>query len=146
VVNGVTAALPLLPGGEVGLPLLLGVLAAYHLGIGLVSVASGRWTAVVTQRLYGLHLAADPALRHATRMLGLYALALGTLLAAAAVAPREHRLVIAVLAGLQLARAVARVAGRRRLAETFGVQPRANAAGAGLLVLEAALLVAWLPG
>ena len=124
---------------------LLALLAGYHLAIGVVSVASLRATARVVGALYGLSVAETPALRYAVRMLGLYALALGALLALAARAPATHRDVIAVVAGLQLARAACRLLLRRELAAAFQLPARRNAINAALLVAEAAVLVACFP-
>jgi hypothetical protein len=130
------------------LPILrtvLVVLATYHLGIGVLSVASLRVTARVTARLYGLSVAESAPLRYAVRMLGLYALALGTLLSLAALAPATHRDVISVVAGLQLARAVCRLLLHNELATAFKLPLRRNVFNAVLLVGEAALLFVCLP-
>lgn len=126
---------------------VLALLAAYHLGIGLLSVSSLGATGRVAGALYGVALGADPdpRFRHAVRMLGLYALALGTLLALAARDPLTHRDVIAVVAALQLARAAGRLLWRETLATAFGVPPRRNAVNAALLVAEAAALAAAFP-
>lgn len=127
---------------------VLALLAAYHLAIGAASVASFGATARLTRSLYGATLgdaAADPRLRYAVRMLGLYALALGTLLALAARDPLAHRPVIAAVAALQSARALCRVAYRRDLAAAFGVPPRRNAVNVALLVAEAAALALAFP-
>lgn len=124
---------------------LLAFLAAYHLGIGLVSVGSLRLTARVTASLYGLSVVESPALGYAVRMLGLYALTLGALLVMAARAPSTHRDVIMVVAGLQLARALCRILFRRELTEAFRVAPQRNVFNASLLIGEALLLVLCLP-
>ena len=129
----------------VALRVVLVVLAVYHLGIGVVSIASLRITARVTGRLYGLTVSENSALRYSVRMLGLYAVALGTLLALAARAPGSHRDVIVVVALLQLARALHRVVLRRELYEGFQVPPRRNAFNAALLVAEATVLLACMP-
>jgi hypothetical protein len=130
---------------DIGLRVVLGLLAAYHLAIGLVSIASHRWTARLTRGLYALSLGEDARFRYAVKMLGLYALAFGALLALAARDPAAHRPVIAALIFLQTARALTRLAFRRLLAEGFGVPPRRNAAHACLLLATAALLAWWFP-
>ena len=124
---------------------MLALLAAYHLGIGVLSVASLGLTARVTARLYGLDMPDTPALRYAARMLGLYALALGVLLALAARAPAQHREVILVVAALQVARALHRVLLRDELGAAFQLPARRNAFSAAVLVAEAVVLVACLP-
>jgi hypothetical protein len=121
------------------------LLGGYHLGIGAVSVLSLRLTARVTAALYGVSVAESAPLRYAVRMLGLYALALGVLLVLAAREPNAHRDVIAVVAGLQMARALCRLLFRRELAAAFQLPMHRNALNAALLVGEAALLVLCYP-
>jgi len=118
----------------------LALLAAYHLAIGLVSVASPAGTRRVARAFYGLALEPGPQVAYAVRMLGLYALALGTLVALAAWRPAEHRATVLVLAALQGARALSRLASARTLAADFGVPPARNRANAALLLAEAAVL------
>jgi hypothetical protein len=131
--------------GSIILRALLAVLAAYHLGIGMLSIASLRLTTTVVKAFYGLSVVDGPGLRYAVRMLGLYAFAVGTLLALAAHAPARHRDVIAVVAGLQVARALCRIVFRRDLGAAFELEPRRNAFNALLLAAEAAILVACFP-
>ena len=125
---------------------MLVLLAAYHLGIGLVSVASQRWTASVAHGMYGLSVVGgDARFQYAMKMLGLYALALGGLLVLAAHDPTANRPVLAALLFLQAARGVSRLTFHRLLADAFGVDPRRNAAHAFLLLATAALLAWWFP-
>ena len=121
---------------------VLALLSAYHLGIGAISVASPRFAARVGGALYAVEAAETPQLRYGLRMLGLYATALGVLLAVAAWNPREHAAIIVVAAALQVSRAVARLVLRRELTEAFHIPPRRNAFNAAVLVAEAATL-AW---
>src|SRR4051812_16642359 len=100
---------------ELALRTILVVLAVYHVAIGAVSVFSFAFTARLTSIFYGLRVNRDPQLAYAVRMLGLYALALGTLLVVAASDPGAHRDVIAVVAGLQLLRGLARIVSARQL-------------------------------
>jgi hypothetical protein len=130
---------------DAGLRVVLGLLAAYHLAIGLISVASHRWTARLTRGLYALSMGEDARFRYAVKMLGLYALALGALLALAARDPAAHRPIVAAITFLQAARGLSRLAFRRLLAEGFGVPPRRNAAHACFLMATAALLAWWFP-
>jgi hypothetical protein len=67
------------------------------------------------------------------------------LLLIAAGAPEAHRDVIAVVAVLQLMRAVSRIVSRRDLAFAFRLSPRRNAFNAALLVVEAAILILCFP-
>jgi hypothetical protein len=130
---------------ELALRGVLGVLAIYHLFIGVVSVGPLRGTARVTRAFYGLAVPDDPRLAYAVRMLGFYACALGVLLLIASGAPEKHRDVIAVVAVLQLMRAVSRIVSRRDLALAFRLSPRRNAFNAVLLVVEAAILILCFP-
>jgi hypothetical protein len=125
---------------HIALHALLGVLATYHLGIGVVSLFSPAATARIARTMYGIAVSENPQLRYAMRMLGLYALALGTLLALAAVNPRANRNVILVVCGLLLARAACRIVLRRELGAAFQVPPRRNGLNAALLVVEAVVL------
>ena len=131
---------------ELLLRLVLGVLAAYHLGIGLASLVSARLTARIMGALYGIGVDESAQMRYAVRMLGLHALALGALLVPAALSPAEHRATVVVVCGLQLARAACRLLLRRELTAAFRVSPRRNALNAALLVAEAAVLAVCLPG
>jgi hypothetical protein len=124
---------------------VLGMLALYHLTIGLLSVFSFRATARFVDALYGIEVAPDPPLRYAVRMLGVYALALGVLLVFAARTPAAHREIVLVVAGLQTTRALCRVLLRRELADAFHVPARRNLFHAGLLVAESVVLVTCLP-
>jgi hypothetical protein len=130
---------------DLALRLLLGALAIYHLGMGLAAATSLGATDRLTRTLYGAALGGDARLRHAVRMVGLLAAALGGLLAVAALEPSEHREVIVAVAALQGARAAGRVAWRRDLAGAFGIPSRRNAIGVAVLLAEVVLLVALLP-
>ena len=127
---------------EAALRAVLGLLAVYHLGMGALSALAPAHAGRLGSALYGVRAAETPQLRYGLRMLGLYALALGMLLAIAAVEPRAHRSVIAVAAALQAARAVARIVLRGELAAAFAVPAGRNALNAALLLAEAAVL-AW---
>lgn len=126
---------------ELALRGVLALLAVYHVGIGLLSVSSLEATTRVTRAAYGIELGESPQLAHAVRMLGLYALAVGTLLALAARDPRSHREVIIVVAALQLCRAAFRVGYRRVLSVEFRLSRARNAFNTALLVLESAVLL-----
>lgn len=126
---------------DVVLQSVLGVLAAYHLGMGAVSVSAPRVAARVGGMLYALEAAESAQLRYGVRMLGLYALALGVLLVNAAAEPRAHVDVVVVAAALQLGRAVARIVLRDELAKAFRIPFRRNLANAAVLVGESAVLL-----
>lgn len=120
---------------------VLGILAAYHLAIGLVAVTSLPATSRVVAALYGARLQDDPQLRHAVRMLGFYALAMGALLSVAAVSPEQNRPIVIVAAALQASRAAGRLALRRDLGAAFQISPSRNGIAIALLLLETVVLV-----
>jgi hypothetical protein len=130
---------------EIALRAVLALLATYHLGVGLLSVLSPSSAARAAARLYGAAAVETPQLRYGIRMLGLYALALGSLLALATGSPAEYRAVIVVAAGLQLARAVCRIVLREELSAGFSVPERRNYINATLLVAEAVVLLVAFP-
>lgn len=123
------------------LQVIIGILAVYHVGMGAVSVVSPRGAARIAGLLYALEAAETPALRHGVRMLGLYAMTIGVLLILALPDPRRHVEIVLVIAGLQIARATARIAFRRDLASAFGIPPGRNALSAAILIIEAATMV-----
>jgi hypothetical protein len=134
-----------MPGAELGIRIVLGALACYHLGIGAVSALSLGSTTHVVRKLYGLHLQESPAFRYATKMLGLFALVFGGLLANAALNPSAHRAEILAIIVLQTLRGAFRLWHRDLLAEAFAVTRRENGMAVMLLALEVTLLVAWFP-
>jgi hypothetical protein len=127
------------------LRVVLGLLAAYHLAMGWLAVLSPATAGRASAMLYRASVADAPELRYAVRMLGLYAVAIGSLLALATWSPSEYRAVIIVTAGLQLARAACRILLRRELAAGFDVPARRNYLSASLLVAEACVLAITVP-
>lgn len=123
------------------LQLILGILALYHLAIGLVSTVSLSWTAKVSKGLYAITLRESPQFRYAVKMLGLYALTIGGLLSYATLYPRESRPIILAIIFLQSARAVSRLAFNGLVTEAFGISTGRNLFNAGLLVAEVLWLV-----
>lgn len=128
-----------------GLQLVLGGLAGYHLGIGLTSAFVPQHTNRVIDRLYGFQLSDAQAFRYASKMLGLFALVFGGLLANAALDPTANRPVIVAVIALQSLRAIFRLANRQQLADAFKVTTRNNAMAVSLLVIEVGLLILWFP-
>jgi len=121
---------------------VLVLLAAYHLGIGVTSLFSHRLTGRAAAALYAVSLDDVPQLRYAVKMLGLYALALGALLAVAARDPAGHAPTVAVVAALQAARAATRLANHALLRDAFGVPRHRNLAAVALLLAESGILAA----
>ena len=130
---------------EIVLRAVLATLAAYHLGIGALAVFSRHGLRRVTRAFYGADIEASEQMRQAVKMLGLYALAIGALLAVAAWEPAEHRAIIVVVAGLQLARAIVRLRDRSLLAGAFAIPARRNALNVGLLLGEVVALAICFP-
>jgi hypothetical protein len=126
--------------GLLVLQAVLALLASYHLGIGLLSVFGPRAAGRLAGSAYGIAVSENPQLRYAMRMLGLYALALGSLLLLATWHPRDFRAVIVVVAALQAARAACRIVLRHELTTAFKVSPRRNAISTVVLLAESAIL------
>jgi hypothetical protein len=131
-------------GGEMVLRGVLALLAVYHLSMGIASVFFQRGAAGLARTLYGVEMeGSGERFGYALRMLGLYALAFGFLLACAAMDPAGHRSVIVAAILLQSVRAVSRLASAGTLRAAFGVAAARNGFSAALLAVQAALL-AWL--
>jgi hypothetical protein len=130
-----------------GLRLVLGLLAVYHLAIGVISAFAPAWARRVAQGFYGIEVELEPGAQvgYAMRMLGLYALTLGFLLALATADPHGHRAVILAVIFLQSMRAAFRLLHRAELHSSFHVPAPRNVFNAGLLLAQVALLVAWFP-
>lgn len=130
--------------GEMVLRGVLALLAAYHLSMGMVSVFFQRGAEGMVRGLYGIRMEdSGERFGYALRMLGLYALAFGFLLARAAMDPAGHRSVIAAAILLQSVRAASRLASAGTLRAAFGVAPARNGLSAAALVVQAGLLL-WL--
>lgn len=127
------------------LRLLLGALALYHLAMGGLAVGSPGGASIAVRVLYGAALEASAPLRHVVRMLGLLAMALGGLLATAALDPAGHREIVIAAAALQGARALGRLAWREDLARALGVPCGRNVTSVALLVAEVVVLLTCLP-
>ena len=133
-------------GGEMVLCGVLALLAAYHLSMGVASVFFQRGAAGLARTLYGVEMEGSGArFDYALRMLGVYALAFGFLLACAAADPAGHRSVIPGAILLQSIRAASRLASTGALRAAFGVAPARNRWGAALLAVQAGLLVWFFP-
>ncbi|MDB4893197.1 MAG: hypothetical protein JWL61_5052 [Gemmatimonadetes bacterium] len=120
--------------------LVLWLLAAYHIVTGAVALFAPDLAPRVVGSLYGATVASGGQVRYMTSMIGALALAIGGLAVVAAQRPYANRPIIAMLIVLQLCRVFCRVRDRRVLAESFGVNARANAAAIAVLVAESAVL------
>jgi len=119
---------------------MMGLLAVYHLGIGVVSVSSIHWTAKVTGRLYAIRVKEDPQLSYAIKMLGLYALTLGGLYAYAASHLVSARPIVVAAIFLQMMRGAFRLIFWKHVTGAFEISPTRNATFAILILMGAALL------
>lgn len=131
--------------GEVVLRVLLGLLAAYHIGMGTASVFSPAYAARLAEASYGVTLSADPQTQYLIRMLGLLAVAIGSLLTIAMLEPAGNRGTIVVIAALQASRAACRILFAGHLHQSFGLPRTRNALNAALLVCQAVLLLVLVP-
>ena len=130
---------------DFGLRILLGILAFYHLGIGVVSAFWPERTYRVAGALYAIQVTPDLPLNYAVRMLGLYALTFSYLLTLAALHPARYPDTIRACILLLLLRAAWRLRYRQEFTRAFSVTPRRNLGHALLLLAEAGLLLAWFP-
>ncbi len=124
---------------------VLGILAIYHLGIGIVSVLSPAWTAKVSKGLYAISLEGTPQFGYALKMLGLYALTIGFLLVLATWRPEEHRAIIVGIILLQSLRAIFRLFFNPVVTGAFAVRTSRNVLNASLLIAEVVALVVCFP-
>ncbi|MBI4575459.1 MAG: hypothetical protein HY722_04255 [Planctomycetes bacterium] len=130
---------------DVGLRVVLGVLAVYHLGVGFLSCLSTAQTVRFGRVFYGLKVEVLPQTAYMLKALGIYALFTGLLLGAALSDPVRLRPVILAAILLLLLRAATRLAFRDTLREAFGVSRGRNLWNAVLMAAQAALLAWWLP-
>jgi hypothetical protein len=131
----------------------MGLSAAYHLVMGAAAAFSTRLARAAVGALYGAALPVgapaggdDPdPLVYVIRMLGLLALAMGFLMACAALEPARHRDVILATIGLYTGRAAFRWWHAPLLERAMGVPRWRNALNVGLLVALVAALLWLLP-
>ena len=124
--------------------LVLWLLAAYHLVLGAAALLAPGLAVRLVRSLYGAAVPEGGAFRYMTSMIGALALAVGCLAAVAAIAPAEHREVVAALVLLQICRLSCRLRDRRLLAQSLGVSPRSNGAAVVVLGVECVVLGLWL--
>lgn len=124
--------------------LVLWLLAGYHLVAGAAALLLPATARRGVRALYGAVLPEDDAVRYMISVTGALALAFGVLIAAAALAPAEHRDIIGALLVLQLGRAYCRLRDRRLLATALRVTARSNGAAILMLVAECLVLGTWL--
>jgi hypothetical protein len=120
---------------------LLGWLAAYHLTVGLVSVAWPAGARRIAARAYGLAVETSPQMSFLLKPLGTYAITVGCLLVAACRAPDEHRAIVNATVLLLLMRAATRLLCADELEHAFQVPASQNLFNVGLLVIQAAGLL-----
>lgn len=89
--------------------LVLIILAVYHGGIGLVSLASAEWTMGLAKRFYGADAALVPAVQYMLKMLGCYALFTASVLVVALRRPALRRALALCLALLLRLRIMSRL-------------------------------------
>lgn len=131
--------------GEVVLRVLLGLLAAYHIGMGAVAVVSPTYAGRLAGTFYGVSLSPAPQTQYVIRMLGLLAVAIGSLLTVAMLEPAGNRATIVVVAALQASRAACRILFADHLHRNLGLSRSRNALNAALLVAQAVLLLGLFP-
>ncbi|MFT5432655.1 MAG: hypothetical protein ACI9OJ_003357 [Myxococcota bacterium] len=125
----------------IGLRAICGVLFAYHLGIGLVSVLDADTTAQFATWFYGTSIRVDAQFIYVLKALGMYALFTAAVLATIIAAPKRFAPLAYCVAGLQLARACTRLVFFDILNAGLGVDWNHNLFNAVLLIIEAVLLI-----
>ncbi|MFT7624608.1 MAG: hypothetical protein ACI9WU_003796 [Myxococcota bacterium] len=130
-----------------GLRIVLGILCAYHVGIGLISVASTELTAEFAHWFYGTEsLRVDAQLIYSLKALGMYALFTASVIALPLRSPRRFLPVVYCVVFLQSMRAVSRLVFFDVLHDGLGVSWSQNIFNVGLLLVEVGLLVLFARG
>lgn len=119
---------------------VLALLAAYHLGTGLLALIAPARARRLVRALYAADLRDAAQMDYVVAMIGAQAVAIGVLAAVATADPARNRAIVSGLALLQLLRAATRVARMRTLRDALGVPPRRNAIMVVVLLLEVAIL------
>lgn len=123
---------------------VLALLAVYHLATGAVALVAPSRARRFARAVYGAQLADAGPMDYLVSMIGAQAIAIGILAAAATADPARYRAVVAALALLQLLRALVRVVRAGVLRDSLGVQPHRNASMIALLLIEVAILAAFI--
>ena len=121
---------------------VLALLAAYHLGTGLLALIAPAGARRFARALYSADLRENGQMDYVVAMIGAQAVAIGVLAAVAAVDPVRNRAIVGGLALLQFLRAATRVARAGTLRDALGVPPRQNAMMIAVLLAEVAVLAA----
>ncbi|RMG13796.1 MAG: hypothetical protein D6731_11455 [Planctomycetota bacterium] len=121
---------------------VLGVLCAYHLGVGLLGCLSAEATVQFGAWFYGLEIDASAAqFAYMLKALSMYALFTGALAAVALHDPERHRSLLWALAGLLVMRCTTRLLFFGTLHQAFHVGWARNLFHVGLMALKAAVLL-----
>jgi len=122
------------------LKLSLAILAAYHLGVGLMTVIAPEFSASFGKAAYGLEVEVSAQYLYMLKALGMYALFTGTLCAVALRDPLKHRQIVLAAVLLLSMRAVTRVVFFDVAHEAFGVSWARNLSNVGIMTLQASAL------
>ena len=121
---------------------VLALLAAYHLGTGLLALMAPAGARRFARALYAADLRDNGQMDYVVAMIGAQAVAIGVLAAVATVDPVRNRAIVGGLALLQFLRAATRVARAGTLRDALGVPPRRNAIKIAVILAEVAVLAA----
>jgi hypothetical protein len=119
---------------------VLALLAAYHLGTGLLGLIAPARARRLVRALYAADLRDAAQMDYVVAMIGAQAVAIGVLAGVATADPARNRAIVGGLALLQLLRAATRVARSRTLRDALGVPTRRNAIMIVALLLEVVIL------
>src|SRR5689334_3797086 len=123
---------------------VLVVLTIYHLITGVLALVAPATARRLVRVVYGAQLVDAAPMDYAVSMIGAQAIAIGLLAAVATTDPVRYRAVVAVLALLQLLRALVRIGRARLLRDALGVATDRNAVMIAVLLAEVAVLVVFL--
>lgn len=131
---------------DVLLHFVLGVLCAYHLGIGVFACLAPETTLQFASWFYDVHASTvAPQVVYMLKALGMYALFTGGLVALSMTDAARFRHIIFMVAGLLLVRALVRVVFYDVLNEAFAVEWSRNLINVAMLVVQASVLIACAP-
>ncbi|MCA8922899.1 MAG: hypothetical protein KDD82_13880 [Planctomycetes bacterium] len=122
------------------LKLSLAVLAAYHLGVGVMTVVFPEASVAFGKRAYGLEVEFTPQYLYMLKALGMYALFTGTLCAVALRDPLRHRSIVLAAVLLLAMRATTRLVFFDVAHDAFGVTWGRNLLNVGIMTLQASSL------
>jgi hypothetical protein len=103
-----------------GLKIVLWLIALYHIILGVAAFVSLPLTLWLAQALFGVSVELTPQASYIIRLLGVYVLAFGVLVAMLALDPSKHSSLLAVVAILYVCRILNKIVFMDLFATAFG--------------------------